>query len=75
MILGGARLHHHPNGDAILGKKHDHERIVTEALRDGVQRMIQPAVPETPFRTEPVDLGKCYFPNLDKTWEALDEAE
>jgi hypothetical protein len=51
------------------------KRIVNEALRLGLERMNQPAVSKAPFRTQPVDLGKCYFPNLDNTWEVLAEAE
>lgn len=27
------------------------------------------------FRTQSVDLGGGYFPNLDNAWEVLDEAE
>jgi hypothetical protein len=51
------------------------KQVVNEALRQGLGRMIQPAVPEKPFRTRPADLGKCYFSNLDNTWEVLAEAE
>ena len=51
------------------------KQVVNEALRRGLERMIQPAVPEKPFRTQPADLGKCYFSNLDQTWEVLGEAE
>jgi len=51
------------------------KQVVNEALRHGLERMAQPPVPEEPFRTRPVDLGKCYFPNLDNTWEVLAEAE
>ena len=51
------------------------KEVVNEALRQGLARMTQPAVPAAPFRTRPVDLGKCYFPSLDNTWEVLAEAE
>jgi hypothetical protein len=51
------------------------KQVVNEALRRGLEHMTQPAVPEKPFRTQPVNLGKCYFPNLDNTWEVLAEAE
>jgi len=51
------------------------KQVVNDALRLGLERMTQPAVPEKPFRTRPADLGKCYFPNLDNTWEVLAEAE
>lgn len=50
------------------------KQIVNDALREGLTRMNSP--PETEaFRTEPVDLGDCYFPNLDNVWEVLDEVE
>jgi len=60
-----------------LQKKRDatFKQIVNEALRQGLERMIQPSIPKKPFRTQPVALGKCYFPNLDNTWEVLAEAE
>jgi hypothetical protein len=51
------------------------KQVVNEALRRGLERMTQPIVPQKPFRTQPVNLGKCYFPNLDNTWEVLAEAE
>ena len=50
------------------------KQIVNDALREGLARLNSP--PETvAFRTRPVDLGNCYFPNLDTVWEVLDEAE
>jgi Ribbon-helix-helix protein, copG family len=51
------------------------KEIVNEALRQGLERMSEPPVLQTQFRTRPADLGKCYFPNLDNTWEVLAEAE
>ena len=51
------------------------KQIVNEALRHGLERMGQPVVPQKPFRTHAVNLGKCYFPNLDNTWEVLAGAE
>ncbi|MGA2712892.1 MAG: CopG family transcriptional regulator [Bryobacteraceae bacterium] len=51
------------------------KQIVNEALRQGLERMTQPSIPKRPFRTQPVALGKCYFPNLDNTWEVLAQAE
>jgi hypothetical protein len=51
------------------------KQIVNEALRQGLERMTRPVAPRKPFRTQPVSLGKCYFPNLDNTWEVLAEAE
>jgi hypothetical protein len=50
-------------------------QIVNEALRLGLEGMITPVIPGSTFRTRSVDLGKCYFPNLDKTWKVLAEAE
>jgi len=51
------------------------KQVVNEALRYGLERMSEPAVRKEPFRTQPVDLGKCHFPNLDNIWEVLAEAE
>jgi hypothetical protein len=52
------------------------KQIVNEALRQGLELMSQSAlVPQKPFRTHPVALGKRYYPNLDNTWEVLAEAE
>jgi hypothetical protein len=51
------------------------KQVVNEALRQGLGQMSKPVVPQAPFRTRPFDLGKCYFPNLDNTWEVLAEAE
>ena len=50
------------------------KQVVNEALREGLARLNSPAKPK-PFRTQPVDLGTCYFPNLDNVWEILDEVE
>lgn len=50
------------------------KQAVNDALREGLARLISPAKPQ-PFKTRPVDLGSCYFPNLDNVWEILDEVE
>lgn len=48
------------------------KRVVNEALREGLTRMInQPAKPRKPFRTGSADLGKCFFPNLDNVWDVI----
>jgi hypothetical protein len=49
--------------------------VVNEALRRGLEEMSHPAVAKPRFVTRAVDLGRCYFPNLDNTWEVLAEAE
>jgi hypothetical protein len=51
------------------------KQIVNDALRLGLEQLSKPAAARAPFRTRPVDLGKCYFPNLDNAWEVLAEAE
>ena len=48
---------------------------MNEALRQGLERMSQPAIPKKPSRAEPVALGECSFPSLDYTWEVLSQAE
>ena len=50
------------------------KQIVNDALREGLARLSSPAEART-FRTQPVDLGNCYYPNLDNVWEVLDEVE
>ncbi len=50
------------------------KQVVNQALREGLAQMSAP--PEAkPFRTQAVDLGNCYYPNLDNVWEVLDEVE
>jgi hypothetical protein len=60
-----------------IQKKRDvpFKEVVNEALRLGLERMVKPTGTQKPFRTQPVDLGRCYFPNLDNIWEVLAEAE
>jgi hypothetical protein len=50
------------------------KQIVNDALREGLARLSS-SREAPPFHTEPVDLGVCYFPNLDNVWEVLDEVE
>ncbi|MDE3168150.1 MAG: hypothetical protein KGN36_20275, partial [Acidobacteriota bacterium] len=50
------------------------KQVVNDALREGLARLTSPAEPHA-FRTHPVDLGNCYFPNLDNVWDVLDEVE
>lgn len=50
------------------------KQVVNDALREGLARMNAPMETQA-FHTRPVDLGNCYFPNLDNVWEVLDEVE
>jgi hypothetical protein len=50
------------------------KQVVNDALREGLARLSSPAETRA-FRTQPVDLGNCCFPNLDNVWEVLDEVE
>ena len=50
------------------------KQIVNDALREGLARLSSPAETQ-PFRTRPVDLGRCNYPNLDNVWEVLDDVE
>jgi hypothetical protein len=52
------------------------KEIVNQALRDGLTKMISPKRGKaTPFRTEPVSLGKCLVGSLDDVEDALAAAE
>lgn len=49
--------------------------VVNEALREGLKRMAAPPRKQAPFRTEPVDLGRCLLGNVDNVAEVLAVAE
>ncbi len=49
--------------------------VVNEALREGLQRLGEPKPHRKPFRTESVDLGEIYLPNIDNIAEVLDLVE
>ena len=50
------------------------KQIVNDALREGLTRLSSPDESQA-IQTQPADLGRCYFPNLDNAWELLDEVE
>ena len=50
------------------------KQVVNDALREGLAILSAPR-PTSTFRTIPVDLGDCFFPNLDNAWEVLSQAE
>ncbi|MEX0669190.1 MAG: ribbon-helix-helix protein, CopG family [Pirellulales bacterium] len=50
------------------------KELVNEALRRGLVAMQEPR-PPSPYRTRPVDLGRCRLPNLDDVASALAAAE
>ena len=51
------------------------KQVVNDALREGLARLSSPAESQLPFHTRPVDLGNCFYPNLDNVWDVLDEVE
>lgn len=50
------------------------KELVNEALRRGLVGMHEPRAP-APYRTQPVDLGRCRLPNVDDVASALAAAE
>jgi hypothetical protein len=46
------------------------KELVNEALRRGLADMQEPHKP-APYRTQPVDLGRCRLPNVDDVDAAL----
>lgn len=48
--------------------------VVNEALRRGLVGMDEPR-PPAPYRTQPVDLGRCRLPNVDDVASAIAAAE
>ena len=49
--------------------------LVNEALRKGLAVMQEPHEPTAPYRTRPVDLGRCRLPNVDDVAAAMAAAE
>ena len=49
--------------------------IVNEALREGLKHIAAPPRKRRPFRTGPVDLGRCLLSNVDNIAEVLAVAE
>ena len=50
------------------------KEVVNEALRRGLAGMHEPR-PSRPYRTRPIDLGRCRLPNVDDVAAALAAAE
>ena len=48
---------------------------VNQALRIGLARIDTEATPATPYRTPPMDLGRCLLASIDDIAEALAMAE
>jgi Ribbon-helix-helix protein, copG family len=51
------------------------KELVNEALRRGLAAMHEPCEPAAPYRTRPVDMGRCRLPNVDDVAAALAAAE
>ena len=56
-------------------RKEPVRKIVNEALRDGLARMMVDRPKTKPFKTRSVDLGPCLFGNLDNVAEVLAVSE
>ncbi len=50
------------------------KQAVNSALRRGLTELSRPKA-RRPFRTKPIDMGRCRLANLDNIWEVLDEVE
>lgn len=49
--------------------------IINEALREGLKQITQPQPKRAPFRTVPVDVGRCLLGNVDSVADVLAVAE
>ena len=56
-------------------RKEPVRKIVNEALRDGLARMMVDRPKTKSFKTRSVDLGPCLFGNLDNVAEVLAVSE
>jgi hypothetical protein len=50
------------------------KQAVNSALRRGLMELSHPRV-RKPFRTKPIDMGRCRIPNLDNIAEVLAELD
>ncbi len=50
------------------------KQAVNSALRRGLMELSRPRV-RKPFRTKPIDMGRCRIPNLDNIAEVLAELD
>ena len=51
------------------------KEVVNEALRVGLARLAAPRPARNTFRTQPLDVGLCRFPNVDSIADTLAIAE
>jgi hypothetical protein len=51
------------------------KQIVNEALRAGLAQLDAPSRSGKAFRTQPLDVGRCRFPNVDSIADTLALAE
>ncbi len=56
-------------------RKETLKRLVNEALRDGLARMMSPRPGRRRFRTRAINPGRCRLPNVDNIAELLAIAE
>ncbi|MEP6656973.1 MAG: ribbon-helix-helix protein, CopG family [Betaproteobacteria bacterium] len=52
-------------------KRQSLKAIVNEALREGLKHTAAPPRHRRPFRTDSVDLGRCFLGNVDNVAEVL----
>ena len=51
------------------------KEVVNEALRVGLAELAAPRRAEKAFRTQPLEVGRCLFPNVDSIADTLAVAE
>lgn len=56
-------------------RKESLKAVANEALRQGLREMVAPEKRRAPFRTQPLNLGRCLLPNFDNIEEVLDIVE
>lgn len=56
-------------------RKESLKTVANQALRQGLREMTAAEKRRTPFRTRPLDVGRCLIPNFDNIEEVLDMVE
>jgi len=56
---------------ALTRRKEPLKKVVNDALREGLPRLLGPRAARKPYHTRPLKLGRCLIGSIDDVAEAL----
>jgi hypothetical protein len=56
---------------AVTRRKEPVKKVLNDALREGLPRLLRPRPPRRTFRTRPLKLGRCLIGSIDDIAEVL----